>query len=51
MSEVQTGDLLHVTGTVVQPDEPGGSARLSVMALQALEAAAVAVLHELVLDH
>ncbi|MFE9890744.1 hypothetical protein [Streptomyces scopuliridis] len=37
ISSIQSGDLLRVTGTVVQPDDP--TARLTVDALEVLEAA------------
>ncbi|MFE3144005.1 hypothetical protein [Streptomyces scopuliridis] len=39
ISSIQSGDLLRVTGTVVQPDDPTAPARLTVDALEVLEAA------------
>ncbi|MFF1847122.1 hypothetical protein ACFVW9_36280 [Streptomyces sp. NPDC058217] len=45
--EIQPGDLLRVTGTVVQPDDPGAPARLTV---EGLEAVPLPVLYDLVLE-
>ncbi|MFE2500206.1 hypothetical protein ACFXKS_39430 [Streptomyces scopuliridis] len=39
ISSIQSGDLLRVTGTVVQPDDQTAPARLTVDALEVLEAA------------
>ncbi|WP_326594237.1 hypothetical protein [Streptomyces sp. NBC_01294] len=50
LREIQPGDLLRVTGTVVQPAALGTPARLTVDALEVLEAAPAPVLHDMVLD-
>lgn len=50
LREIQPGDLLRVTGTIVQPDAPGAPARLTVDALEVLDAAPAPVLHGLVLE-
>ncbi|MFJ6760475.1 hypothetical protein ACIQNK_36350 [Streptomyces sp. NPDC091273] len=50
LREIQPGDLLRVTGTIVQPDAPGAPARLTVDALEILDAAPAPVLHGLVLE-
>ncbi|MFE7245623.1 hypothetical protein [Streptomyces sp. NPDC057580] len=39
LREIQPGDLLRVTGTVVQPDDPGAPAQFTVDGLDVLEAA------------
>ncbi|WP_328743564.1 hypothetical protein OG436_39230 (plasmid) [Streptomyces caniferus] len=39
LREIQPGDLLRVTGIVVQPDDPMAPARFTVDALEVLEAA------------
>jgi hypothetical protein len=44
LREVQPGDLLRVTGTVVRPDRPDIPAHFSVDALEVLEAAPALVL-------
>ncbi|MGW2513900.1 hypothetical protein ACWC0A_31815 [Streptomyces scopuliridis] len=44
ISSVQSGDLLRVTGTVVQPDDPTAPARLTVDALEVLEVLEAALL-------
>ncbi|MEU8550540.1 hypothetical protein AB0C81_26765 [Streptomyces roseoverticillatus] len=46
LHEIQPGDLLRVTGTVVQPDDPGAPARITVSGLEVLEA----VLYDLALQ-
>ncbi|MFD4855250.1 hypothetical protein [Streptomyces atratus] len=43
LREIQPGDLLRVTGTVIQPDDPDAPARLTVDALEVLEAAPLPV--------
>ncbi|WP_326794003.1 hypothetical protein OHA79_52245 (plasmid) [Streptomyces sp. NBC_00841] len=48
--EIQPGDLLRVTGTVVQPDDPEAPARFTVDGLEVLEAAPAPVLYDLVLE-
>jgi hypothetical protein len=50
LTDIQPGDLLRVSGTVVQPETPGGAAQLTVDALQTLAAASLPVLNEMVLD-
>ncbi|MGA4867274.1 hypothetical protein ACPB9J_32065 [Streptomyces lavendulocolor] len=50
MREIQPGDLVRVTGTLVQPDDPEAPARFIVDGLEVLEAAPVPVLYDLVLD-
>jgi hypothetical protein len=50
LTDIQSGDLLRVSGTVVQPETPGGAAQLTVDALQTLAAASLPVLNEMVLD-
>ncbi|MGK5545675.1 hypothetical protein ACSNOH_13225 [Streptomyces sp. URMC 127] len=46
LREIQPGDLLHVTGTVVQPDAPGAPVGITVDGLEVLEA----VLYDLALQ-
>uniref|UniRef100_UPI003F4906C0 hypothetical protein n=1 Tax=Streptomyces achromogenes TaxID=67255 RepID=UPI003F4906C0 len=50
LREIRTGDLLRVTGTVVQPDDPTAPARVSVDSLEVLEAAPAPVLYDLLLE-
>lgn len=50
LHEIQPGDLLCVTGTLVQPEAPGEAARVTVDALEVLNAAPLPVLHDMVLD-
>ncbi|MFK8851768.1 hypothetical protein [Streptomyces sp. Ac-502] len=50
LSEIQPGDLLRVTGIAVQADGPAAPARLTVEALEVLEAAPAPVLYDLVLE-
>ncbi|MGP3990878.1 hypothetical protein [Streptomyces sp. 3N207] len=50
LNEIQPGDLLRVTGIVVQPEDPDAPARFTVDALEVLEAAPAAVLYDLVLE-
>ncbi|MEU2855555.1 hypothetical protein [Streptomyces syringium] len=50
LREIQPGDLLRVTGTVVQPDGPDARARFTVDGLEVLEAALLPVLYDLVLE-
>ncbi|MFG2676882.1 hypothetical protein [Streptomyces sp. NPDC048445] len=50
LNEIQPGDLLRVTGTVVQPDDPTDPALLAVDAMEVLEAAPAPVLREMVID-
>ncbi|MFB7260610.1 hypothetical protein ACFCXH_00340 [Streptomyces nojiriensis] len=50
LREIQPGDLLRVTGTLLQPDAPGAPARLTVDALEVLDTAPLPVLHDLVLE-
>ncbi|MFE7712601.1 hypothetical protein ACFU6I_44295 [Streptomyces sp. NPDC057486] len=44
LREIQPGDLLRVTGTVVQPDDPGAPAQFTVDGLEVLEAAPAPVI-------
>ncbi|TXJ83342.1 hypothetical protein E2C11_07695 [Streptomyces lavendulae] len=50
LNEIQPGDLLGVTGTVVQPGDPTDPALLTVDAMEVLEAAPAPVLYDLVLE-
>ncbi|MER7468891.1 hypothetical protein [Streptomyces sp. NPDC097981] len=50
LREIQPGDLLRITGTAVQPDDPEAPAQFTVDALEVLEAAPAPVLYELVLE-
>ncbi|MFJ2753571.1 hypothetical protein [Streptomyces sp. NPDC087297] len=50
LRDIQPGDLLRVTGTLVQPDGPGAPARLAVDALEVLVAAPGPVLYDLVIE-
>ncbi|MGW2110939.1 hypothetical protein [Streptomyces sp. NPDC001948] len=50
LREIQPGDLLRVTGIVVQPNDPEAPARFTVDALEVLEAAPAPVLYNLVLE-
>lgn len=47
---IQPGDLLRVTGTMLQPPTPGEPARLTVDVLEVLDTALIPVLGEMVLD-
>ncbi|WP_051820215.1 hypothetical protein [Streptomyces sp. NRRL S-920] len=47
---IQPGDLLRVTGTLLQPPTPGEPARLTVDVLEVLDTALLPVLGEMVLD-
>ncbi|MFJ3311136.1 hypothetical protein ACIPSA_51145 [Streptomyces sp. NPDC086549] len=48
--DIQPGDLLRVTGTLVQPQAPGEAARLTVDALEVLDTARIPVLRDMVMD-
>ncbi|MEU0276556.1 hypothetical protein [Streptomyces sp. NPDC006307] len=50
LNGIQLGDLLRVTGTLVQPDDSTAPARLTVDALEVLAAAPIPVPRELVFD-
>ncbi|MDQ1013390.1 hypothetical protein QFZ82_007958 [Streptomyces sp. V4I23] len=50
LREIQPGDLLRVTGTLVQPDDPQAPAHFTVDGLEVLEAAPASVLFDLVLE-
>ncbi|MGN5392474.1 hypothetical protein [Streptomyces sp. JL7001] len=50
LREIQPGDFLRVTGTLLQPDVPGTPARLTVDTLEVLDTAPLPVLHDLVLE-
>lgn len=50
LREIQPGDLLRVTGTVLQPTTEGAPAQFSVDALEVLDTAPLPVLHDLVLE-
>ncbi|MEU9983759.1 hypothetical protein [Streptomyces sp. NPDC050856] len=50
LREIQPGDLLRVTGTLVQPDVPQAPAHFTVDGLEVLEAAPAPVVYGLVLE-
>ncbi|MGA4800492.1 hypothetical protein [Streptomyces lavendulocolor] len=50
LREIQPGDLVRVTGTLVQPDDPQAPACFTVDGLEVLEAAPAPVVHGLVLE-
>jgi hypothetical protein len=50
LNGIQSGDLLRVTGTLVQPPAHGEPARFTVDALEVLDTALVPVLREMVLN-
>ncbi|MGY1503631.1 hypothetical protein ACW4TU_44945 (plasmid) [Streptomyces sp. QTS52] len=50
LTEIQPGDLLHVSGFLTQSGNPSEPARLSVDALEVLAAAPARALQEMVLD-
>ncbi|MCZ4125758.1 hypothetical protein [Streptomyces sp. H39-S7] len=50
LREIQPGDLLRVTGTAVQPDDPKAPPRFTVNALEVLKAAPLPMLYGLVLE-
>ncbi|MGW7649553.1 hypothetical protein [Streptomyces bobili] len=50
LPEIQPGDLLHVSGTLVQPSDTGEAAQLTVDALEVLATAPARALQEMVLD-
>ncbi|WP_326658735.1 hypothetical protein [Streptomyces canus] len=50
LTEIQPGDLLHVSGVLTQPDNPTEPARLTVDALEVLANAPARALREMVLD-
>jgi hypothetical protein len=50
LREIQPGDLLRVTGTLVPSDDPEVPAHFTVHGLEVLEAAPAAVLYDLVLE-
>ncbi|MFJ3638017.1 hypothetical protein [Streptomyces sp. NPDC090112] len=50
LREIQPGDFLRVTGTLIQPTTEGTPARLTVDALEVLNAAPAPVLYDLVLE-
>ncbi|MGW6876221.1 hypothetical protein [Streptomyces xanthophaeus] len=50
LRDIQPGDLLRVTGTLLQPDAPGAPARLTIDALEVLDTAPLPVLHDFVLE-
>ncbi|MFD3622755.1 hypothetical protein ACFWWT_48135 [Streptomyces sp. NPDC058676] len=50
LTEIQPGDLLHVSGVLTQPDNPAEPARLTVDALEVLATAPARALREMVLD-
>ncbi|GAA2767526.1 hypothetical protein GCM10010103_65680 [Streptomyces paradoxus] len=50
LTEIQPGDLLHVSGVLTQPDKPTEPARLTVDALEVLATAPARPLQEMVLD-
>ncbi|WP_327259858.1 hypothetical protein [Streptomyces sp. NBC_01240] len=50
LNGIEPGDLLRVTGNLVQPQTPGEAARLTVEALEVLDTALVPVLRDMVMD-
>ncbi|MEU9321469.1 hypothetical protein [Streptomyces sp. NPDC048295] len=50
LTGIQPGDLLRVTGTMLQPTTPGEPARLTADVLEVLDTALIPVLGEMVLD-
>jgi hypothetical protein len=50
LNGIQPGDLLRVTGTLVQPQASGEPARLTVDVLEVLDTALVPVLRDMVMD-
>ncbi|MFB6999325.1 hypothetical protein ACFCXF_14770 [Streptomyces virginiae] len=50
LREIQPGDFLRITGTLLQPTTEGTSARLTVDALEVLNTAPLPMLHDLVLE-
>ncbi|WPO76291.1 hypothetical protein [Streptomyces sp. KN37] len=50
LTDIQPGDLLRVTGILLQPSTPAEAARLTVDALQVLATAPARALQEMVLD-
>ncbi|MER6160882.1 hypothetical protein ABT147_36065 [Streptomyces sp. NPDC001868] len=50
LTEIQSGDLLHVSGFLTQLDDPAQPARLTVEALEVLAPAPARALQEMVLD-
>jgi hypothetical protein len=50
LTEIQPGDLLHVSGVLTQPDSAAEPARLTVDALEVLAPAPARALQEMVLD-
>ncbi|KAB1142550.1 hypothetical protein F7R91_29090 [Streptomyces luteolifulvus] len=50
LTEIQPGDLLHVSGFPTQPDNPAEPARLTVDDLKVLAVAPARALQEMVLD-
>lgn len=50
LTGIQPGDLLRVTGTLLQPPVPGEPARLTVDVLEVLDTVLIPVLREMVLD-
>jgi hypothetical protein len=48
LTGIQAGDLLRVTGALVQPQKPGGPARLAVDVLEILATAPMRVLSDMV---
>ncbi|MFB7445297.1 hypothetical protein ACFC01_44690 [Streptomyces mirabilis] len=50
LTDIQPGDLLRVTGMLVQPQVPGEAARLTVHGLEVLDTGLIPVLRDMVLD-
>ncbi|MFJ9634750.1 hypothetical protein ACIRU8_44385 [Streptomyces sp. NPDC101175] len=50
LNGIQPGDLIHATGTLLQPPAPGEPARLTVDDLEVLDTGLVPALREMVLD-
>ncbi|MFF2520112.1 hypothetical protein [Streptomyces sp. NPDC058086] len=50
LTDIQPGDLVRVSGSLVQPQAPGEAARLTVHCLEVLGTALIPVLNDMVLD-
>ncbi|WP_328760613.1 hypothetical protein [Streptomyces sp. NBC_00271] len=50
LTDIQPGDLLRVSGNLVQPLAPGAAARLTVHGLEVLDTGLIPVLRDMVLD-
>ncbi|QDN94797.1 hypothetical protein FNV58_00285 (plasmid) [Streptomyces sp. RLB1-9] len=50
LTDIQPGDLLRVSGNLVQPLAPGDAARLTVHGLEVLDTGLIPVLRDMVMD-